>query len=136
VNINDRTAALEKTLRKYRGKPFKWGETDCVKMARSHLRLMGHKPPPIPRYYSAIGARRALAETGCDTLAELLDLYLPRIAPAAMLPGDLAMLPGEPPFDAVVIALPGGKVACWRDPAPTLVNLVVDGNDYLAAWRL
>ena len=131
----ERMSALQKTADKYRGRAFAWGETDCVKMARSHLRNMGHRPPKMPAYRSAIGARRALASTGHDTLEALIDSLLPRIAPAEMLAGDLALLPGEAPFDALAICV-GRKLMCWREDVDEMVMLSVRGDEIKAAWRV
>lgn len=127
-----RNRALQKTADKYRGKPFVWGKNDCVKMARSHLVAMGHKPPKMPSYRSATGAKAALKKAGYRTLESLFDALLLRIAPAAMLPGDIALMPGEPPFDAVTICV-GRKVMGWHGDAEETVMIVPD--QIKAAWR-
>lgn len=131
----DRVAALQKTADKFRGKPFVWGRSDCYKLVRAHLRNMGHRAPAGQRYKSALGARRALTMTGHPTLEALIDSLLPRIAPAEMLPGDIALLPGEAPFDALAICV-GRKLMCWREDADELVMLSVEGGAIKAAWRV
>lgn len=129
-----RDEALKKTLAKFKGAPFDWGKADCISMARSHLVAMGHKRvPKLPKYRDAAGAASALKETGFDTLEALLDSLLPRIAPASMLPGDLVLLEGEPPFDCVTICL-GRKVLGFHQDAEGAEVLKV--NQFKAAWRV
>ena len=126
-----RQQALEKTLAKYRDKAIDFKTVDCVRAARFHLIQMGHKPPPMPRYQSLIGARRAAEQAG--GLEALLDGLLPRIAPAAMWLGDIALLEGEGGIDAVMFNV-GGKLAGWHESAERMVNvtaLAVKG-----AWRV
>jgi hypothetical protein len=95
-----------KTKAKYDGKPLDWKAADCARMARSHLVAMGHrKLPKIPRYSSAAGAKRALKSLGFDSLEALFDSLLPRIAPAEMRQGDIAIMRGDKHFDAVTICL-------------------------------
>lgn len=109
-----RQAALDKTMAKYRGRPFAWDGANCLAMLRSHLVAMGHKRlPKLPRFNTAAGATRALKEHGFDDLSALLDGLLSRIAPAAMLPGDVALMGGEGPLDAIVISV-GHKVWGWH----------------------
>jgi len=125
-----RQQALEKTLAKYRDKAIDFKTVDCARAARFHLIQMGHKPPPMPKYQSLIGARRAAEQVG--GLEALLDGLLPRIAPAAMWLGDIALLEGEGGIDAVMFNV-GGKLAGWHESAERMVNvtaLAVKG-----AWR-
>ena len=130
-----RHEALAKTIETYRNKPFVWGKSDCMKLARTHVRNMGHRPPASPPYSSIVGARTALKKTGFDTLEGLLDSLLPRITPAAMLPGDIGLIEHpESPFDSVVISL-GRKVFCWHEDAETPVMLSIGAGDIKAAWR-
>ena len=126
-----RQQALEKTLAKYRDKAIDFKTVDCVRAARFHLIQMGHKPPPMPKYHSLIGARRAAEQVG--GLEALLNSLLPRIAPAAMWLGDIALLEGEGGIDAVMFNV-GGKLAGLHESAERMVNvtaLAVKG-----AWRV
>lgn len=125
-----RQAALEATLSKYRGKSLDYRTADCIRMGRFHLLRMGHKPPPLPRYQSAVGAIRALKAVG--GISAVLDKMLPRIAPARMLIGDIAVLEGEDGMDALVICV-GHKVAGWHQDADEMVNLIP--QEIKAAWR-
>lgn len=127
-----RNAALQKTADKYRGKPFQWGVNDCAKMARSHLVNMGHKPPKMEAYKSAVGAKTALKKAGFEDLESLFDSFLPRIAPAAMLPGDLALMQGDGSFDAVTVCV-GRKVMGWFEGEDEAVMIVP--HEIKAAWR-
>jgi hypothetical protein len=68
----------------------------------------------------------------------LLDAVLPgqRIAPAAMIVGDLGILPGEDGLDAVVIAA-GHKVIGWHGSDLSRLQVIeVSRGDLIAAWRL
>ena len=102
------------------------------------MRAMGHKPPRVPDLRSALAATRALRATGHASIGALLDAMLPRIAPAAMLIGDLALMAGDEAFDAVVVSA-GGKVIGYHADqlARGLVNIVPIGpQPFIAAWRL
>lgn len=127
-----RTAALTKTLAKYQGKKLDWGKVDCLKMLRSHLVAMGHRGlPKIPPYKDAQGALRALVEAG-GSLEAILDRIMPRIAPAAMLPGDVALMQGDQGMDAIVVSV-GRKVIGWHADADEMVVIVP--FQIKAAWR-
>lgn len=123
----------------FRNTPFSWkGRANCVHLARAQLVAFGHKVPPIPQFGTALGAKRALAKRGFDTLEALVDSVLPgrRIRPAEMLLGDLALLPGEP-FEALAIYGGGSVIFAWagNDPEP-MRTIVVTGSDIVAAWRV
>ncbi len=96
---------------------------------------MGHKPPPIPDFRSARGGLTALRATGHDTLEALLDSMFPRIAPAAMLVGDLALVPGDAPFNALAVSA-GGALLMYHPDADGLANVKEAFGDVIAAWRL
>lgn len=131
-----RKEATEATLAKYRGRPFDWNEgLTCVHLARFHLRQMGHKPPPLPRVKSLIGAKRALAKNGWGNVADMLDAFLPRIAPARMLLADVAVLGSEDGIGSVFVAASAHKMIGWREDAPELVVLDVPAGQLAGAWR-
>jgi hypothetical protein len=136
LNLAERVAATEKVVARFRGKPFDWrtGVT-CVHLARAQMRALGHRPPTMPRFRSALAAHRALKAAGFDTLEALLDSMLPRIAPAAMWPGDLALVPGEPPFDAIAVSA-GGALLMYHQDAEGLANVKDALPQVTAAWRL
>ena len=131
-----RQDATQRTLDRYRPKVFDWrtGIT-CVHLARFHLKAMGHSVPTVPRIRSALAARRALQDRGWDSVTAMLDSMLPRIAPAQMLLGDLAAVPGSDGFDSILICAGPQKVMGWSAVDGTFV--VYDGGigDLAAAWR-
>ena len=132
-----RARATEKTLAKYRFRPFDWRGATCIHLARTQMRNMGHRPPPIPRFWSIIGARRALADRGLECVADLLDqIGLPRIPPGMMLVGDLAAVPGQAGMDAIFVNA-GGKLLGWREDHDGGIVPVADALPHVtAAWRL
>lgn len=134
-----RQAALQATLDKFRTREWSWaaGHT-CVHLARFHLRQMGHKPEAVPAIRSEISARRALATRGWQSVADMLDAQpgLMRIAPAMMLPGDLAVAGSADGVGAVFICLGGRKLMGWREDADGMVILDVLFDDLDAAWRV
>lgn len=128
--LERRRVALEATLAKYRGRALDYVQADCARMIRFHLLQMGHKPPPMPRYRSAIGARRAALKVG--GLVSAFDALLPRIPYARMLPGDIAVLEGDGGMDCGVICA-GHKVFGWHQDSDELVNMTP--SEVKAAWR-
>jgi len=131
-DLERRQVALDKTVGKYRERQVNFVAADCVRMTRFHLLQMGHKPPRLPQYRSMLGARRALERAG--GLVAVFDSILPRIAPARMLPGDIAVLPGEGGDAAVIYQCFDKFIGCHQDEAK-IVNLVVDLGVLTAAWR-
>lgn len=154
-----REGATNRTIKKYRRKEFDWGKAaTCAHLAFFHLRQMGHRTPTIPPFRSALGALRALRSGGFDDLPALLDSIrtVGRVAPAMMLMGDLAVLPGgcfAPETDgpdsgavaaerefarlgSVVVCMGPHKVIGWREDSPRMVVLDLDFAAISAAWRL
>lgn len=137
--LDRRTLATEATMAKYERRQFSWRtRATCLHMARTHLRNMGHRPPPIPDFRSALGARRALERTGFADVAALLDSMLLRIAPAAMWVGDIAILPGDAGLDSICIADTAGKLIGWHedDPSGVRPQLVLSLDHVVGAWRV
>ncbi|MBB3034062.1 DUF6950 family protein [Alteriqipengyuania lutimaris] len=131
-----RQHATEATLAKYRERPLDWASrTTCVHMARFHLRQMGHRPPPMPDIRSALGARRALKKRRWDDVAAMLDAVLPgaRIAPLAMLLGDLAVVRGDQGLDAILLHA-GNEALGWHENGSRIVPMIV--HEYVGAWRV
>jgi hypothetical protein len=128
-----RQAAIDKTVKKYRGRPFDWSTRDCVSMLRSHLVAMGHrKVPKLPKYSDARGALRALRDAGFEDVPALLDSLLPRIAPATALPGDIIVVQGSDSLDAVHISL-GFKAFGWHEDSEGAAVLI--DREIKGAWR-
>lgn len=134
-----RSRALEAAQRKFGRRAFSWrNAVSCVHLARSHLVKMGHRPPPLPRIRSLVGARRALVERGWSDVIEMLDAQpgLMRIAPAEMLPGDLAVLASEDAIGAIFLCAGPHKLMGWREDAPAMVVLDLSFDQITAAWRV
>lgn len=136
-----RQAATERTLARFKGKPFSWAGANCVRLARWQAVNMGHRLPPIPQFRSALGAKRALAARGADSVTTLLDQHFARLpGPAFAWIGDLIALPGDPAtgLDAIGIADGQGNVWCWTqaNDERELAPLLMVNAEALAAWRL
>lgn len=132
-----RRVATEKTRAKYLDTAFDWRSgRHCLALARFQARAMGHKPPPMPRVRSALAAKKELQQRGHADVIALLDSQFARIAPAAMLLGDLCAVPGEAGLDAVFVNIAPGKAMGWREDAPALVALALEPQEISAAWRL
>lgn len=136
MKLTERAKRTEKTLSKFRGRGFKWdGGATCIHLFRTHMKNMGHKMPAVPRFTSALSAKRAMDAAGYADLEALADSFLERIPPAKMLIGDIALMEGEEIFDALVIAAgPGGKVFGWHPDSPVFAVLVP--LQIKAAWRV
>lgn len=132
-----RRVATEQTLARYRGKSFDWSTgIHCMAMARAHMKFMGHKPPTLPRIRSALAAKRALKERKFQSVTALLDSMFPRIAPAQMALGDLAVVPGEAGIDAVFVCANRDALFGWKEGVEGFIGLRVSLNEVTAAWRL
>lgn len=122
-------------MAKYRGRPLDWVNADCMRMLRSHLVAMGHKGlPPLPRYSTAAGAVRALRRTRHETLQSLLDTMLPRIAPAAMLMGDIVLMGSEDALEAVTLSV-GHKIWGWSFQNDLAEPVVIVPTEVTVAYR-
>lgn len=137
MTLAERVTATEKTLAKFRGRPFDWktGAT-CIHLARTQARNMRRRVPALPRFTSAVGARTALRKTGHASLEALLDSLFERIAPAAMLVGDVALGPGEEALGAIAISDGFGTLMGWHADAPLLSPIAGAVGDLKGAWRL
>jgi len=141
MNLALRQAATERTLARFRDKPFSWSGANCIRLARTQAANMGHKLPPVPRVRSARGAKRALAERGVESVTQLLDQHFLRLpGPAFAWLGDLLVLPGDPALglEAVGIADGQGNVWCWsqQNGEREMTALLTVNSDALGAWRL
>jgi len=137
-----RQRALAATMDAFKGKAFALGDADCVQLVAFHLAKMGHKSlPEPPPYSSPAGVTKALKALGFDDLETLFDSLLPRIAPAFMLPGDIALVQSEkgaPAWRAgtVVISV-GRKWLGWHPDADCLAIIrPTVAAPFLAAWRV
>ena len=107
MQLTLRRDAAQATIDAFLGKPFQWGKYDCARLGAFALKQLGYKPN-LSRggyYRNALGAQRALTRLGFADLAEALDdLGLPRITPAAALPGDIVGI-RHPDQDGVGLAV-------------------------------
>ena len=117
MNIVNRVEITQKTLDKYRGKPFEWGKRDCLRMARTQLIGAGYKVPRIPNYSSAKTAFRRLREAGFESIEDMLANYCLDIPSSLILPGDLATVRGDNELSAIVIST-GGKFIGFPSEQP------------------
>lgn len=137
----ERMLATENVLALFRGLPFAWEGANCIRLAREQALALGHDVPPVPRFRTRQGARRALRAVGVRNVAALLDRYFDRWpAPAFARLGDLVMLPADPAhgLDAVGIADGQGNIFCWHGATGFRQLEVVKfaAADVRAAWRL
>ena len=94
--LQKRAKAVEATEQRFRDRPFDWAKAaTCIHLVRFHAAQMGHSVPIVPKFRSAIGAKKALLATGWQTLPALLDSKFDRIPPAFMRVGDILAMPGD-----------------------------------------
>lgn len=138
ITLDMRAKATNRTVAQFEGRPFDWDGASCIHLAHVHATNMGHIVPPLPMFRSRQGALRGLLKTGHRTLEQLLDSLFDRIAPAQMLVGDLAMLPGEEKRLRAIAVFDGHlSVAGWHEAHPEkLVWIKSMQAELVAAWRL
>lgn len=135
--LERRRIATQKTLDRYRPKVFDWSKgITCIHLAWCQLRQMGHRPPTLPRFRSALAAKRALKERGFDTVEAALDSLLPRIAPAQMLLGDLASVPGTEGLDSILVCAGPQKLMGWHPVDGSFVLYDGGMEQITGAWRV
>ena len=132
-----RRDAAQATLDHFRGKRFRFGSNDCVRMVAWHLRKLGHKVklPPAGSYRSARSALKALRARGHASLAAALDAQgLERIAPAAAIVGDIVMGPGDAGFEALGVALGNGRIVGYHEDLAG-AEVLQPFEAPIAAWK-
>lgn len=137
TSLQQRHAAIEATMAKYRDRPFAWGSVDCAKVAAFHLAQLGHQVriAKAGGYKTALGAKRALRRLGYSTLAEMADgIGLTPIASARMLLGDIAELEGDNPVGTIALYAGNGNLFCFHQDHPALVTLTP--KRILRAWSV
>ena len=135
--LQQRAAAVAATEQRFRDKPFDWRKAaTCIHLVRFHAAQMGHSVPIVPKFKSALGAKRALLTTGFQTLPALLDSRFQRIPPAFMRVGDILALPGDDDWHALVIKCDKVKFLGWHEDAPGCTIMEVDVGAAVGAWRL
>jgi hypothetical protein len=132
-----RVAATMATEARYRDRPFDWRkQATCIHLLRFHAAQMGHKLPVVPKFRSALGAKRALLSTGFQTLPALLDSRFQRVPPAFMRVGDVLAMPGDDGWDALVIKADKTKFLGWTEHATGCEFMEVDMSAAVGAWRV
>lgn len=139
--LSERGLRTEKVIARYREKPFDWHGANCIRLAAAQARAMGHKVPPVPAFRSALGAKKALAKRGVESVTELLDQHFARLpAPAFALVGDLAVLRGEDDdegLDCVCICDGRGNLFGWHGADPSRLWAIKFAEaDITAVWAL
>lgn len=127
--------ALQATMDRYRHRAFDWktGAT-CIHMLRFHLKKMGHKVEKVPKLEGPIAAKRELKKRGFASVEAMLDAMLTPIPVAAMLPGDVTILPDDSGLDGIAISL-GEKMIGWHQDAETMA-LMEPVETLTKAWRV
>lgn len=139
TDLEKRVAAVTATMARFEGRAFEWGRVDCAKMAAFHLRtLRGHKLglSKAGTYKSALGAKRALARLGHDSLEGALDAAgLARIPAAAALTGDILLAPGTDGWSAIMILIGNGAALGFGEDDGRAQVLRIHGIHLTQAWR-
>jgi hypothetical protein len=134
--ILKRREVTQATLDHFASKPFDWrsGAT-CVHLVRKQLVGMGHRPPPMKAFRSALTAKKALQSKGWADLAEMMSALLTAIPPARAIIGDIVEMPsGDDAFGALAVVMGNGRIMGYLGETDLLTiaqPLVVP----LAAWR-
>lgn len=136
-HLQRRVDAAQKTLDRFKGKPFKFGRWDCAQMVFFHLRAMGRPLKAAARagsYHSLLGGVKQLKKAGHDDLVALMDSHLERIPPAAALAGDIVAMPGLEGPGALTVAMGNGRVLGYHEEAEGAV--VMQPVEMVVAWRV
>lgn len=135
--LQQRALAVAATEQRFRDKPFDWRKAaTCIHLVRFHAAQMGHSVPVVPKFKSALGAKRALLTTGFQTLPALLDSRFQRIPPAFMRVGDILAIPGTDGWDAIVLKVDKVKFLGWHESTSGCTIMEIDMGAAVGAWRL
>lgn len=131
-----RVAVTKATLDHFAAKPFSWSTgATCVHLVRKQLIGMGHRPPPMKAFRSALTAKKALQSKGWADLAAMMDSLLPAIPPARAIVGDVIEMPSDDEvFGALAVVVGNGRVMGYLGEGNALTVMqpkVVP----LGAWR-
>ena len=138
--LERRVAATQATEHRFRDKPFDWAKAaTCIHLVRFHAAQMGHKLPIVPRFRSALSAKKALKATGYDSLPELLDAHFTRIPAAYLSVGDLLAVEGDAGFHALMVKGGIDKFLGWHEADQGCTIIAMSDNDIrqaVGAWKL
>ena len=131
MDLAARRDATRRTVERFAGHPFAWGQYDCGKMVIAHLRLMGRRPVLGPG-----GSWKTIARRHGGSGSACLDRWMPgsRIIPAQAIIGDIVEMPGEEPFGAFGVCVGNGRVLAYHEDAEGAA--IIQPGQYLAAWRV
>lgn len=134
MNLHERANVTDQTRAWFAERPFSWRKSaTCVHMVRRHLSFMGHRVPPVPRFQSERSAIAALNSRGWDDLAAMLGSFLPPIAPAERIVGDIVQLPSDGPLGALCIEVGNGRIMGYS--AEFGVLTIAEPLAFAGAWR-
>lgn len=131
-----RREVTQATMDHFATRPFDWRKgATCVHLVRKQLVGMGHKPPPMRAFRSALTAKRALEAKGWASLTAMMDSLLPAIPPARAVLGDVVEMPSDDDvFGALAVVAGNGRLMGYFGATdglaivqPTLVPI--------GAWR-
>lgn len=131
-----RHEALQATMDRYRHRAFDWktGAT-CIHMLRFHLKKMGHKVEAVPKLDGPVAAKRELKKRGYASVEAMLDAMLEPIPVAAMLPGDLSVVPDDSGLGAVYISL-GSTAIGYAEGVEGMALFTDPSAVFQKAWRV
>lgn len=130
-----RAEAAQKTLDKFRDRPFALGKWDCGQMVLSHLRLLRRPVKGAKGYKTALEAKANLKALGYSSLAEMLDANFERYpSPSFAVVGDIIEMPGEGGLSGLAIALGNGRACAYHPDAPGAA--VLQPVMMSAAWKV
>lgn len=133
-----RVAAAQETLERFRDVPLDWVKGDCGRICRFHVRALGLHIKGLAKagsYRSPASARAALRRMGVEDMPGLLDLYFPRVAPAAARVGDFLAIRTDHPLGCITVYLGNGAVLGYPDDTQGACTARLEEVP-LAAWRL
>lgn len=130
-----RVAAAQATLDRFKDRPLKLGQNDCVRLVAFHLRKLGYriKLPPAGAYGTVKSALKQLQARGFADLAAAVDgLGLERIAPASAVVGDVILLPGDSALGSLNISVGNGRTIGFHEDVAGAA--VIQPTEFIAAW--
>lgn len=136
---NARVAVANACLAQFEGREHEYGKADCLRLAASCLKRMGHQVPlaKIGFYKTEIGALRTLKRLGFANMIEAMDAQgFPRIAPSKAWPADIvAIAAPEPWVGSLAVKLAGAGLLGSMEGYPFAA---IDPTVHIpvAAWRV
>lgn len=131
-----RREVAQETLAHFAAKPFSWKDgATCVHLVRKQLVGMGHRPPPVRIFRSALSAKKALQAKGWANLAEMMDSLLPAIPPARAIVGDIVEMPSDDEtLGALAVVVGNGRIMGYLGEGDML-TVMQPAVVPMGAWR-